>query len=56
MFLEGVSGMRVEPVTEEKASRCLQRINLLSTIREEVRNLAPQPLLEYDSNGAILSS
>ena len=32
----GVTGMKVEAVTEEKASRCLQRITLLSTIREEV--------------------
>ena len=28
--------MRVEPVTEERATRCLQRLNLLTVVREEV--------------------
>ena len=32
----GLSGMRVEPVTEERAARCLQKIDLISAVREEV--------------------
>ena len=28
--------MRVEAVNDEKAARCLQRIDLLSAVREEV--------------------
>lgn len=32
----GLSGMRVEPVTEERAARCLQKIDLISAVREEI--------------------
>eukprot|EP00731_Ephydatia_muelleri_P027006 Em0018g1106a len=32
----GLSGVRVEAVNEEKAARCLQRIDLLSAVREEI--------------------
>lgn len=32
----GLSGVRVEPITEERATRCLQRINLLTAVREEI--------------------
>ena len=42
---KGLSGVRVEAVNEEKAARCLQRIDLLSAVREEVR---------YDPAGLLL--
>ena len=32
----GLSGIRVEPINEERAIRCLQRIELLSVARLEV--------------------
>lgn len=35
--LVGLTGIRVEPVIEERAIRCLQRIELLSSVRLEVK-------------------
>ena len=35
----GLSGIRVESINEEKASRILLRISLLSVVREEVREM-----------------
>lgn len=43
-FLPGLSGLKVEAISEEKASRCLQRINLISTVREEVYRSCQPPL------------
>ena len=41
----GLSGIHVEPVNEERATRCLQRISLLSAVREEVEKPHSQSII-----------
>lgn len=45
--LVGLTGIRVEPVIEERAIRCLQRIELLSSVRLEVELLTCLPKLDF---------